>query len=76
MNLKEVLKKKAEYPVRLIATSKNQDFIDVNDELGIEAVDFSCGNLRCHNKMQNIVVEVYYDKETWKLNGEWVFKNI
>ena len=76
MNLKEVLKKKAEYPVRLIAKNKDRDYIDVNDELGIEAVDFSCGNLRCHNKMNNTVVYIGYDKNTWELNGGWVFKNI
>jgi hypothetical protein len=75
MNLKDVLKKKAEYPVRLIAT-KELDNVSINDELGIEVVDFSIGNLRCANKTNNMIVEIYYDKETWELNGEWVFKNI
>ena len=76
MNLKEVLKRKAEFPIpaRLIATAKNQDYINVGDELGIEVVDFSCGLLRCANKTNTWTVEVYYDKETWGLEGEWIFK--
>tara|TARA_R110000850_G_scaffold222016_1_gene347890 strand:+ start:228 stop:449 length:222 start_codon:yes stop_codon:yes gene_type:complete len=73
MNLKEILIRKAKYPVRLIC-KKEIDFVSLNDELGIEVIDFSIGNLRCVNKNKNNIVEIYYNKENWNINGKWVFK--
>ncbi len=85
LTIKEILHLKAEYPVRLIAgdfkshlLNGNDEFIEhrVGDEVGIEAIDFSSGNLRCCNKSphNNCIFYLYYDKDTGILDGEWSIK--
>jgi hypothetical protein len=83
MNLKDLLKKKAEYSVRLICNrdlkANNYDErlnAEKGDEIGIEVIDFSIGNIRCCNKNTLTTFELYYDKNTWLLEGDWHFKNI
>lgn len=81
INLKDLLLKKAEFPVRLIALEDEElneykwkpNYLK-NDELGIEAIDFSCGNIRVCNKTKNSVFYIYYDKDTWELGGKFKFK--
>lgn len=84
MNIKEILIRKAEYPVRLIAKGRksfelgSDEFVlhEDGDEIGIEMIDFSCGNLRVCNKseIRNCIFDIRYDKETGELDGEWEFK--
>jgi hypothetical protein len=83
MNLKDVLKKKADYPVRLIAQSEHINelyphykYFCVGDKIGIEVIDFSQGLLRCCNKRSNEVFQIYYNKENWELVGEWAFQDL
>lgn len=78
--MKEILKRKAEYPVRLIAThsfSNDYDTPDIytkGDEFGIEAIDFSMGSIRVCNKNKNTIQEVYYSKETGELYEQFTIK--
>lgn len=79
MNIKEVLIKKSECPVRLIAKEISEsDLIiyDEGDELAIEAIDFSSGILRVCNKseIRDYVFEIPYNKENGELYGKWEFK--
>ena len=81
MNIKEILLKKAEYPVRLIALGtdikESSSIVDYEkgDEIGIELIDFSCGLLRVCNKTKSSIFYLYYDKETGVLDGEFIFKS-
>lgn len=84
MNISEILIKKAEYPVRLIAKEKqwielnDGDFIyhEVGDEIGIEAIDFSAGYIRCCNKSEERpnIFDINYDKISGDLDGKWEIK--
>ncbi|MCF8255015.1 MAG: hypothetical protein K9J84_10610 [Bacteroidia bacterium] len=85
MNISEILKRKAGYPVRLIATdrkefdfTKDNPFIlyEIGDEVGIEAIDFSACNLRVCNKseIRNGIFDISYDRETGEVIGGWEFK--
>lgn len=81
MNLKPILKLKADFhpnaePVRIIALENDPDFnnFKAGDEIGIESIDFSCGNMRVCNKTNPMIFEIYYDKITWELNGNWEIK--
>lgn len=81
MNLKDLLHKKAEYPVRIIAlendpTESTFKCYEKGDEIGIEVVDFSIGNMRVCNKKTDLVFEIYYNKDNWEIKGEWEFKKI
>ncbi len=85
MNISEVLKRKAEYPVRLIATERKEfDFpedehlvlYEIGDEVGIEAIDFSGCYLRVCNKseIRNGIFDISYDRVTGEILGKWEFK--
>lgn len=56
--------------------NESSPYFNKGDEIGIEVVDFSIGNLRCVNKTQSKIFEIFYDKKTWELDGKWSFKNI
>ena len=81
MNIKDILIKKAEQAIRLIAekdsnASETSDYKPYlkGDEIGIEAIDFSIGSLRCANKTKGIIFDIYYDKATGILVGDFSFK--
>jgi len=79
INIKDVLTKKAQYPVRLICQGdlfSNMEMQEalVGHTIGIEAIDFSIGSIRCINKTTNTAFELYYDKVTGILNGYWSFE--
>ena len=81
--ISEILRLKADYPVRLIALSREaymyageeHVIYEKGDEVGIEAIDFSASSLRMCNKNRDSIFEIRWDsRKGGALTTDWRIK--